>query len=143
MTTGADEPIVDVLAEEWAAIAEFGATLTDEEWSRPTECPGWQVRDLVSHMIGTERSLLGDEPPPALEEDPPHVHNAIGASNEAWVRARRHVAGPAVLAEFVEVTGRRLDELRAFPSTRFEEFAPSPVGQVPYREFMSVRVMDC
>jgi uncharacterized protein (TIGR03083 family) len=36
-------------------LADRLATLTDEEWERPTLCSGWTVRDVVGHMtaIGT------------------------------------------------------------------------------------------
>jgi uncharacterized protein (TIGR03083 family) len=139
----AKEPVVAALAEEWAAITELGAALSEAEWELPSECPGWSVRDLVSHLIGVERSLLG-EPSPAVPTDrAPHVHNDMGALNEAWVAARRGLPGPAVLEEFSEVTGRRLEQLAGFPADRFDEIGPSPVGQVPYREFLHVRVMDC
>jgi len=72
-----------------------------------------------------------------------HVRNDVGAMNERWVAERRGRAGPDVMAEFAEVTAARLDALRAMPAERFEETGPSPVGVVPYREFMVVRVMDC
>jgi uncharacterized protein (TIGR03083 family) len=141
---GADrEPIVGVLGEEWAAITSLCASLSDEEWDLPTECPGWSVRDLLSHMIGTERSLLGDPGPQPLEDTPPYVKNPMGALNEAWVASRRSLSGPQLVAEFEHVTSRRLRDLRSWPTERFEEIVPSPAGQVSYREFMSVRVMDC
>jgi uncharacterized protein (TIGR03083 family) len=140
----ASEEIVGVLAEEWTAIAELGGNLAVADWDRPSECPGWSVRDLVAHMIGTERSLLGDpEPPETPDPAPAHVRNAVGAGNERWVAERRDRPGAEVLAEFGEVTARRLAQLRSFPPERFEEAGPSPVGTVPYREFMAVRVMDC
>lgn len=143
MTTGADEPVVGLLAEEWGAIVALGRTLEPGEWELPTECPGWTVRDLVSHMIGTERALLGDPAPPRPAPLPDHVHNAVGVGNEAWVDARRSTPGDAVLDEFATVTAHRLDMLRSWPQSRFDELGPSPVGEAPYREFMRVRVMDC
>jgi uncharacterized protein (TIGR03083 family) len=48
-----------------------------------------------------------------------------------------------VLARWREVSAQRVDQLRSAPPERFDELGPSPVGQVPYREFMAVRVMDC
>ncbi|MHB8681793.1 MAG: maleylpyruvate isomerase family mycothiol-dependent enzyme [Acidimicrobiales bacterium] len=142
MAPGAHEPVVEALAEEWAAIAALGELLVPGEWELPSECPGWSVRDLVSHLIGIERGLLGDEPPsPPLQA--PHVRNAIGARNEAWVVSRRGRPGPEVLAEFRDVTCRRLEQLRAMEEPDLARVGPSPVGEVPYREFMAVRVMDC
>jgi uncharacterized protein (TIGR03083 family) len=139
---GSQEPVVDLLAETWAAISELGGSLEVGEWELPSECPGWTVRDVVAHMVGTERSLLGDPAPPPLSA-PPHVHNEVGARNEGWVAALRSHSGPEVLAEFGAVTTRRLEQLRSWPASRFDEVGPSPTGMVPYREFMRVRVMDC
>jgi uncharacterized protein (TIGR03083 family) len=143
VTTGTGEPVVAILAEEWGALEGLGRSLTDAEWDLPSECPGWTVRDVLSHLIGIERSLLGDPAPAPLDELPSHVANEIGARNEAWVASRRSLPGHAVLDEFRDVTAHRLADLRSFPAARFEEIGPSPVGQVPYREFMRVRVMDC
>jgi uncharacterized protein (TIGR03083 family) len=139
---GSDEPVVDVLDEEWSAIIELGEILGAPEWELPSECPGWTVRDVLAHMVGTERSLLGDRAPDPVSE-PAHVHNEIGARNEGWVVSLRGTSGPEVLANFSDVTKRRLAQLRDWPTSRFDEVGPSPTGMVPYREFMQVRVMDC
>jgi len=139
---GSHEPVVDVLDEVWSAIIGLGELLEPDEWELPSECPGWTVRDVVAHMVGTERSLLGDTAPDPVSE-PVHVHNEIGARNEGWVLSLRNTSGPDVLALFGDVTRRRLAQLRSWPSARFDEVGPSPTGMVPYREFMQVRVMDC
>lgn len=135
------EPIVELLDEEWRALSDLGDRLPPEAWDLPTDCPGWSVRDCYAHLIGTERSLRG-EPPPGEPVQAPHVKNPIGAANEAWVASRRGVPGADVLAEFREVTAGRLEELRGLPAERFEEIGWTPAGEGPYREFMSVRVMD-
>jgi uncharacterized protein (TIGR03083 family) len=140
--TGTQEPVISILADEWEAIITLGQDLGDEEWELPSECPGWTVRDVVSHLIGIERTLLGDEAPPPLVELPRHIENEVGARNEAWVAPRRARPGRDVLHEFRDVAARRVAQLRSWPKTRFEEIGPSPVGEVPYREFMHVRVMD-
>jgi len=139
---GSQEPVIGMLDDVWGAIVELGDSLDEAEWAMPSECPGWTVRDVLSHMVGTERSLLGDVAPDPLSE-PAHVHNEIGARNEGWVVALRGLSGPDVLEQFRDVTARRRAELRSWPSSRFDEVGASPLGQVPYREFMRVRVMDC
>jgi uncharacterized protein (TIGR03083 family) len=137
------EPVVDRLAQVWASVVTACEQLDGDQWERPTDCPGWTVKDHLSHLIGTERTLLGDPAPPELETTPPHVANAFGAINEAWVEARRSVPGAEVLAEFVETTNRRIDALSAMPTEKWDEVGWSPVGQAPYREFMDTRVLDC
>jgi len=136
------EPVIADLDEVWSATAEGCSGLREDEWDRATDCPGWSVKDQLSHLIGIERALLGEVAPPLAGPVPPHVRNPIGEINEGWIEARRPVPGDAVLEEFVEVTRRRLDDLSASPPERFDVVGWSPVGDVPYREFMEVRVFD-
>ncbi len=74
---------------------------------------------------------------------PDHVRNPFGEINEAWVGARRPVPGDEMLAEFVETTAtsRGLRPCAMSPE-EFDVIGPSPIGQVPYREFMETRVID-
>lgn len=37
-------------AEERRDLADYLGTLTDSEWSQPSLCPGWSVRDVVGHI---------------------------------------------------------------------------------------------
>ncbi len=139
---GTGEPVIDELTEVWASVVTACEQLDDEQWGRPTDCPGWSVKDNLSHLIGIERTLLGDPPPPALTEVPTHVRNPFGEINETWVEARRSVPGSEVLAEFVDTTNRRIDALMAMTGDQFDTVGWSPVGDVPYREFMVTRILD-
>ncbi len=139
---GDGEPVIESLAEVWASLADACRDLVDSQWALPTDCPGWSVQDHVSHLIGIERTLLGDPPPPPVSPVPGYVKNPIGEMNEAWIEPHREVPGSEVLAEFVDVTGRRLAALRGFPAEKFDEVGWSPIGEVPYRDFMGTRVLD-
>jgi uncharacterized protein (TIGR03083 family) len=122
------------------ALAE---TFTPEEWKLPTDCPGWSVQDNVSHIVGTELLLLGEDPLQGhvMAEEPPHVRNELGRLNEPIVDVRRGRAGTEVLAELKDVLDRRLVELAAIPGDRP---ATSPAGRpVTYAEFMAFRALDC
>jgi len=140
--TGRGEPVIDELTEVWASIVTACEQVDGEQWDRPTDCPGWTVKDNLSHLIGIERMLLGDPSPPELTDVPDHVRNPFGAMNEAWVEARRAVPGPEVLAEFVDTTNRRIDALVAMTAEAFDTVGWSPVGNVPYRDFMVTRILD-
>ena len=107
--------VVGALVEEWAAIGEFLGGLPDAQWDSPSPLPGWSVRDLVAHIVGTEASLSG-ESLPASEVDLrslDHVRNDIGALNEAWVQSLRSSAPADVLARFRQLTGLRAAALEA------------------------------
>jgi uncharacterized protein (TIGR03083 family) len=132
----------EALAETWASLAETCHELSDTEWALPTECPGWDVKDQLSHLIGIERALLGE---PAPVWDGPlgdHVKNDFAALNEPWVAVRRGEPGPVVYAEFVEVTETRLGQLDERTDEEWAAVGWSPVGEVPYAVFMEVRVFD-
>jgi uncharacterized protein (TIGR03083 family) len=42
--------------EEYRRLAELLADLSDEQWRRPTDCAGWDVHDLVAHLVGAAES---------------------------------------------------------------------------------------
>ncbi len=130
------------LAETWEALAEVCRELSATEWGLPTECPGWDVKDQLSHLIGIERSLLGEAAPEWDGPLGPHVKNDVGAGNERWVAVRRPLPGAQVRAEFVEVTRSRLAQLDARSGEDWAAVGWSPVGQVPYAVFMEVRAFD-
>ena len=138
------EPIIEQLTAEWASIAALASSLTDDEWDLPTALPGWSVKDNISHIIGIESMLLGD---PAPDVDVSHIDriadDPFGASIESWVEARRATPGPEVAAELDTVVARRTAQLEAMTDDEWAAIGWSPIGEVPYRRFMVVRVFDC
>ena len=138
------EPLIALFEDVWGDVVALCDGLSDEEWARPTDCPGWSVKDNVAHMIGTERMLLGEQPAAAGDASPgAHVRNDIGKANELWIATYRDRPGAAVLDEFRAVTARRLDALRALPAEEWDREGFTPEGPGPYRLFMAIRVFDC
>jgi uncharacterized protein (TIGR03083 family) len=138
-----NEPVTQLLATEWSDIDALCRHLDESEWDAMSDCPGGSVRDLVSHMIGTERMLSGDSAPQGPATLGAHVANPIGEANEAWVDARRSLPGAEVLAEFREITSRRLEQLQAMSDEDFDRVGFTPEGEGPYRTFMDIRLFDC
>ena len=143
MVTVNRDNVVAALATEWAAITELCDQLSEAEWAAPTECPGWSVQDNLSHIIGTERMLLGDPAPEVDVGEAPHVHNDIGRVNELWITERRPWAPARVLAEFREVSAARLEALGAMTQADFDAESWTPAGTDSYGRFMRIRTMDC
>src|SRR3954447_25719929 len=139
------EPLVLRLDEVWTDVADVCAGLTTEQWSRPTECPGWSVFDNVAHMIGTERMLAGERPDAGADAnlDASHVRNDIGKANEQWIATYRDWDGRKLFDEFRAVTSRRLDTLRTMSTAEWDAEGFTPEGPGPYRQFMAIRVFDC
>lgn len=135
--------LVERFGQEWRSLDELCSSFTDEQWDHGTDCPGWTVKDHLSHIIGTESMLLGVEPPPAPGHMPAHVHNPIGEMNEAWVDARRGRSGAEVLAEFRRVAADRLTALASLTDADLRAESWTPAGKGTYEGFMDIRIFDC
>jgi uncharacterized protein (TIGR03083 family) len=135
-------PLVDAFEQTMRATIALGHELAPGDWDRPTECPGWTVKDQYSHLVGLERGLLGDAKPdhplPAL----PHMVGEMAAFTELDVDYRRPWSGPQVLAELEETLERRLAVLRD-PALTMESLIVSPFGMRPGRITLGVRTFDC
>lgn len=142
MTALTNQQIVDGLEEVWASIISATAELDAAQWATPTACPGWDVMDNLSHLIGIELSLEGAPAPEVELMVTDHLRNPIGEMNELWVASRRASSGEEVREEFAEVTARRIAALRATSDEAFDTVGWSPVGQVPLSVFMQIRIMD-
>lgn len=142
MPDDASDPIADLLDEELGALSALGHELGDADWDVPTALPGWTVQDCFSHVVETERTLAGD---PAAEADIAHlahVERPFQQFTEPGVEARRGLPGAEVLAQLDEVWPRRIAALRAMTPAELDVPGWSPIGEVPYRDFMAVRVFD-
>jgi uncharacterized protein (TIGR03083 family) len=149
----ADRPVTkldksEVLAGLFAVWDDIDALLdglSETQWQAASPLPGWDVKALVSHMIGTELFLAGVAPPEAdvdlsqLE----HVRNDIGVMNECWVRHLRQESGADLRERFRAVTGDRRKALAGMSDDDWNAVTPTPVGPESYGRFMRVRAFDC
>lgn len=137
--------LVDALSEQWAVLDDVLSTVEGDAWLTPTALPGWTVRDVVSHIIGTESLLSGLNPPEtAIDVHAlPHVRNEIGALNERWVEGLRAHTGQQILTMFREITSSRREVLTAMTQADFDAAAATPVGPATYGRFMRIRLFDC
>jgi uncharacterized protein (TIGR03083 family) len=94
------DPTIDLLEAVWESIIAVGRQLTEVDWKRPTDLPGWTVQDNLSHIIGTERMMRGEPSPEVSPTETGHIRNSIGEVNELWVESRRGRTGAEVLAAF-------------------------------------------
>ncbi|ORA43398.1 maleylpyruvate isomerase family mycothiol-dependent enzyme [Mycolicibacterium celeriflavum] len=137
--------VLDALFAQWDAIGDVLAGFSDAQWQAPTPLPGWSVRDVVAHVIGTESMLQGVGTPEAdidvstLE----HVRNDIGVVNERWVRKLRDLPANELLAMYRTITAERRDALTAMSDAGWDEITATPAGPDTYGRFMRVRIFDC
>jgi uncharacterized protein (TIGR03083 family) len=136
------ELATNAMSETWGSLADVCEGLDEHQWRLPTECPGWSVQDQLSHLIGIERTLLGESAPQWDEPLGDHVHNPVARLNEQWIAPRRAESGEAIRIEFVTVTARRLAVLSGLTDGEWAHVGPSVIGEVAYAEFMKTRVFD-
>jgi uncharacterized protein (TIGR03083 family) len=135
---------VRLLRKEYAAISSLCSPLSDAQWSVPTCLPGWTVRDVLSHIIGTELMLCGEPAPSADLSHLEHMKNPIAEANELWVESMRSLSGGEMLARFDDVTRRRLAALDAMSQADFDAPSWTPAGRdETYGRFMRIRHYDC
>ena len=133
---------VENLAIVWSSVDQLCSGLSAAQWDLPNGCPGWTVKDHLSHLVDYEARALG-RPGPEHEPGPlPHVKNEMGQANEIGVDVRRPRPGAQVLAEFREVTGERLARLRTLTGQDLAESVTTPAGPGTMADLLTLRVMD-
>ena len=142
MTSTTGPSSIDHLEATWASIQALCADLTEAEWDTPTGCPGWTVKDNISHLVDYEAGAIGRPRPDHVPAGLSHVKNALGESNEVGVDARRGTSGAEVLAELAEVTAERLAGLRCLTDDDFQREITTPAGPGTLNDMLTLRVMD-
>ena len=118
--------------------------LDEAAWSTPTGCPGWDVRDQLSHMVGIERAMLGDPPDEVeLPADLAHVTTDFDRVTEVAVEARRRHPADQRLSEARETFDRRLRHLEALdPDTLGEPLDGIAGMRMKASQLLRTRIFD-
>lgn len=104
----------------WQSVDDFTRLLEEvpaEQWSTPTDLPGWDVHACAAHTAHLEAVLAG-APEETLELDaPPHVTGPLGLYTEQGVVARRDRTPDELIAEIRESCATRRAQLIGDPPT--------------------------
>ena len=136
------EWITEALETTWTSIDQLVRPQPPESYDAMTPCPGWSVKDVLSHLVGFEKMLHGDPVPQHHGRWPDYVRNPIGEFNEAFVQANRERPGREVLDDFRDQSVRSIAALRSLDDTAWEKVGWSPEGERPYHRFQETRVVD-
>jgi uncharacterized protein (TIGR03086 family) len=91
------------------------ANVTSDQWTAPTPCSDWLVRDLVAHVIGTQRGVLarldttepiGVDPSGSLPEQWREASHAVAEAVNDTTRASIEVGGMFGEQSFESLVGR-------------------------------------
>lgn len=143
-----DENRLQAYVDTWAVAVEDVVTLLlslrDEDWSRPTDCPGWDVRAVAAHLAHLESELAGNPQDQVEVPALAHVTSSMGAYTERGPIARRDWSPAAVVDELAASAAIRLAALRADPPTDGSVRAPVTPGDIAWTwdTLLSNRALD-
>jgi uncharacterized protein (TIGR03083 family) len=138
--TGQFEHLVEAWEQSARSIIGLVDVLSEEEWAIPSRCPGWSIKDVVSHNIGLERLLLGESLPSHDPGEKPWVKNDFGRMMEIDVDLRRSRSGSDVGEEFREVVDARhllLSQMKGEEEVTFLNYT-GPVWKTFLRRIIDV-----
>lgn len=137
--------VLSGLFSVWDDIDALLGGLSEAQWRAASPLPGWDVKALVAHMIGTESFLAGiAAPQPDIDVSTlEHVRNDVGVMNECWVRHLSAHADADVLASFRAITTDRRQALASLSEEEWDAVTMTPTGPDSYGRFMRIRVFDC
>jgi uncharacterized protein (TIGR03086 family) len=113
------------LARACAGFADLLHLVAEHQWTAPTPCPDWTVRDLVAHVVAGNRNftaILNGRPPVATAD-------AALAVPGPQLRNRYHAELPGLLAAF-DAPGALTEPVEL------------PVGMVPGAVALRARITD-
>jgi uncharacterized protein (TIGR03083 family) len=98
----ADIDIWPVVHDERAALAAdlTSASLGEEQWSGPSQCEGWSVRDVLAHMTATASMTPGKFFPKMIASG-----FSFDKVQDKGIAAERGASGAETLSRFEAVIG--------------------------------------
>lgn len=125
---------IDVHVAMYDHHNELCRRITSEQLALQSLCPGWDIRGVISHVIGVEAVLDGWSP--STEQPPPFERMSTFAGQVAEL-------DPESLASRVAATtSSRLDHLRSLAPDVIDTPSITPMGVKTYGDFLRVRIFD-
>lgn len=125
-------------------LADLAEQLTPEQWDEPSILPGWTNADIVAHVVGIERDLLG-EPTPQVDVDwdlLPHANDLFSRYTELAVAARRGVPQVEVCSELRAAIAARRQLLDRQPQDLGEIISGPGGWELPRGVVLRMRCFD-
>ncbi|MBC7631957.1 maleylpyruvate isomerase family mycothiol-dependent enzyme [Aeromicrobium sp.] len=117
--------LLDTYVRGWResadAVLSLAPSLDETDWSTPTDCPGWTVKDVLAHLAHLETELCSIA---QNTHDVTGAHELVSSYTEAGVAERRHRTPTELIDELtaaVELRSSRLVDVPDDPAT------PAPV----------------
>lgn len=119
------------LARQRRRLGQLLAGLDDEQWAAPSRCEGWSVRDVIAHLVGTDRfwaasataGLAGTPTRYLVGFDPVATPAAMvdGTSAQAWAE---------VLVDYQRASEALIGAVTALTPDQWAMTAEGPAGHL-------------
>lgn len=107
------EPFLLAWRDTADALFDLLPTLDDDDWSKPTDLPGWSVHDVAAHLAHLESVLAGFDPgPPAT---PAGGTSPSASYTQSGVDARADRSPEELVEELRRSVEARTERLRDLP----------------------------
>ena len=107
---------IDALRAEREEVLKLARSLSADEWAAPSDCDGWRVQDVITHMTMGLRVVVD---PASVPESTPDTED-IEQDMEVGVSARKGWSTADVLADYEAISARAID---VFASLQAEPLA--------------------
>ncbi|MFY9921866.1 MAG: maleylpyruvate isomerase family mycothiol-dependent enzyme [Mycobacterium sp.] len=131
------------LVRQRTRLAEIAADFTDDEWSAPSRCAAWSVRDVIAHLAGINPLYvmsavagLAGEPTRLM----PYFDPAV--SPLRMVDDIRTLSSAEVFELLISSNAELIATVEALDERGWSTVAESPLGEVPIRLLMSHALWD-
>lgn len=138
--------LVDAYTQTAQAVIDLAFPCSDADFAKPTECPGWTVKDQLSHIVSVENMLIGRPDPEVEVPDYEHLRTPRNRGIEMGVELRRSRSGAEVVQELQQVMARRLGQLNDLKDHAHDDpeqiIVDMPMGQMPVIKALRLRIND-
>ena len=132
----------ELMEQSWSSMEELCSQLDPDDWARPTDCPGWSVKDQLAHICALESRALGRPQPSAGPKRTEHTRNELGELNEGDLEARRSQSPEELLAEYRDVTAERAKVLASWTDEDWTQEGQGVLGAAPRDQIIRIRIVD-
>jgi uncharacterized protein (TIGR03083 family) len=107
-------------------------TLDDDDWSRPTDLAGWDVKGVAAHIAHLESDLIGTKQKRVEVPELEHLTAPSSIYTEMGLIAREDLSGAEVTDEIEQAVAVRYEQLQADPPTDGKADPPRTPGKIAW-----------
>ncbi len=134
--------LLEAFEQTVQSIIDLGWSCREADFALQTECPGWTVKDQISHVVGAEKGLAGMPGEEVTVPDYPHIRHDFGRVVEQPVEERRERTGQEIVTELSDFLPYRMAQLRALDADVTSVIGGFFGPETTFGQFLTMRIVD-